>query len=363
MRIEGSVSAIPKIAAFLLEPRKTPQVDYLRDLAEAVGDVLGADAHAEILARAHGANPERLVAFQICAAEAAVVAGDVERARTLATEAAKFHLSAVEVMRLHACGVSTSELVAQLPDERSVADAVLAQKHSADTDAVATLRAAVLVWHEAGVDLAALRKRFAGSGWYRRWLRFVVDSATAETSGDVLAALEEVARDTAPFVGEPRACDLYEIHSQTRSSFAAAFAALDHGDIQAGLDAILRVSHGTTTYLQRSPSGPLTVWAVLEVLLPHASRIPREVVGKWIETRWRSEYYELHAEVMLGLARIHKAAEDHAAAEEAWRRAGMFLSGYGMRKDVTLFGAIEGLDPQPQSCAMRSSNGSNAFGP
>jgi hypothetical protein len=107
---------------------------------------------------------------------------------------------------------------------------------------------------------------------------------------------------------------------------------------------LLEIAAGTTVYLQGSAMGPFTLWQALELVLgyPQPSLIDR-VEGELAE-RWQSEFYEVHAETSLLMARWSFRAGRFTRAEEYWREAGRYLAGYGYRKDVTVFGLIEGLD-------------------
>ena len=108
---------------------------------------------------------------------------------------------------------------------------------------------------------------------------------------------------------------------------------------------LLRIARGTTTYFQRSPNGPLTLWALLEVLQPYAPLLPLDVLRAEPDRAWRSEYYDFHSETTLLLGRIEQRAGAAVEASEALRAASRFLASYGMHKDVTVFGLIEALEP------------------
>ena len=72
------------------------------------------------------------------------------------------------------------------------------------------------------------RERIAGDGWYRCWLRFILGLATADAgrrngrTEKLDDAFAELTRDTHPFVGKPRACDLYRIRSVIAETLAWA---------------------------------------------------------------------------------------------------------------------------------------------
>jgi hypothetical protein len=68
------------------------------------------------------------------------------------------------------------------------------------------------------IGLTTAEALIDGEGWYRCWLRFAIRLCAAEaapgdqTSRLALEALELLTEDVRPFVGDPRACDLYRLH-------------------------------------------------------------------------------------------------------------------------------------------------------
>lgn len=109
------------------------------------------------------------------------------------------------------------------------------------------------------------RLSLEGDGWYRCWLRFVLAVALAEAAAvkdesyDILAAFEELTKDTRPFVGSPRACDLYSIHPIIKASLVRALKLLKtREEWEKALSIISMVRNDTTTYLDRDENSPLS---------------------------------------------------------------------------------------------------------
>lgn len=127
-------------------------------------------------------------------------------------------------------------------------------------------------------ELESVSRRIIGVGWYRAWLLFVLSLAQAEAQfatdhvgaqARILRAFGELASDTRPFVGTPRACDLYRIHGVIHETMSRGLRLLrDEAAWDEALGNLEKISRGATTYLQRSPSGPLTPEALVEVLMP-----------------------------------------------------------------------------------------------
>jgi hypothetical protein len=162
---------------------------------------------------------------------------------------------------------------------------------------------------------------------------------------DLVAALEELSEYDEPFTGRPRACDLYRIHEITVESFCRAAALIADADWPNALNHLLAISAHTTTSLQNNPSGPLTVWALLHLLLPHAERVPLDAVHRELEWTWRNNFYEFHAEASLAVGRLDRRAGRHERADTSLAAAGRYLAAYGFHKDVTVFGLVEALEP------------------
>uniref|UniRef100_UPI001F1EFD73 hypothetical protein n=1 Tax=Vibrio cholerae TaxID=666 RepID=UPI001F1EFD73 len=77
-------------------------------------------------------------------------------------------------------------------------------------------------------------------------------AAVNNESYDILAAFEELTKDTRPFVGSPRACDLYSIHPIIKASLVRALKHLKtREEWEKALSIISMVRNDTTTYLDR----------------------------------------------------------------------------------------------------------------
>ncbi|MCY4615384.1 MAG: ATP-binding protein [Chloroflexi bacterium] len=212
-----------------------------------------------------------------------------------------------------------------------------------------------LVKSAAFVEPALLRSvdaELLGEGWYRDWLRFVVELARVRSEGgNALPHLIELSRDTDPFKGTPRACDLYGIWSLIHDSLAEALGALDDDQWPTALEALSKISSGTTTMLPGETGGPLTTDALLKLLVNCATSGKQKQAALELASRLVSdgsglvsELYSRHASHELWLTRLQHAAHDEESASTSWRRAAEYLAGYGWRRDTTIF---ELLDPLP----------------
>ena len=198
------------------------------------------------------------------------------------------------------------------------------------------------------------RERIAGNGWYRCWLGFVLGLATADAgrrdgrTERLDEAFGELTRDTSPFAGKPRACDLYRIWGVIAETLSWALSLTQTDDEWTlALGAITRTSHDTKSRLDREDAGPIPIGTLLDVLMPYAadpvaSPLVRGIFEQELESRNRNDtYYGTHAEFEMRLARVRHRTGDAGGARDAWLRSAVFLTAYGFHKDITIFDSIE----------------------
>ncbi|ECG8596201.1 ATP-binding protein [Salmonella enterica subsp. salamae] len=197
------------------------------------------------------------------------------------------------------------------------------------------------------------RLSLEGDGWYRCWLRFVLAVALAEAAAvkdesyDILAAFEELTKDTRPFVGSPRACDLYLIHPIIKASLVRALKLLKtREEWEKALSIISMVRNDTTTYLDRDENSPLSGDVLYSFFLAHTVKPEiADLIIKKLEDELESmeangTYYSVHALERMKLAQLY-AKTSPLEAIKHWQQAIVFLLSYGFRKDITLFDIIE----------------------
>lgn len=200
--------------------------------------------------------------------------------------------------------------------------------------------------------LVAEEIRTRGEGWYRNWLAFVIElarierravRAPADAADAVVDAFRALASDVHPFKGSPRACDLYYGHGAIQESFRGALGLLQTPDQWRRVITLLkRISSGTTTLLQQSKSGPLTPYALVDLVAPYAKRkdlqfLIRREIEPLVEKQHRSGLYNEIASDEMALASLLITMGDRMAALEHWKTACLHLCAYGMRKDITIY--------------------------
>ncbi|WP_413662104.1 hypothetical protein ACG1BZ_12565 [Microbulbifer sp. CNSA002] len=198
--------------------------------------------------------------------------------------------------------------------------------------------------------------RLQGEGWYRCWLRYVLALAQAEASEnlgipiDIKSVFSLLTEDVRPFVGEPRACDLYRLHGLIEETLASGLTLVaSQSDWDFVINSILTVSSETGTRIDREDGGPVPIGTIIDLLVPYASS---EIVGQKIHEVIEGQvkasdsmgtYYSTHAEHTMRLASVQMAMGHIDAAKESWRLVGVYLAAYGWRKDITLFDIIESV--------------------
>lgn len=205
--------------------------------------------------------------------------------------------------------------------------------------------------------LNEMMSQIKGISWYKNWLRFVIDLVRAEekfptnptiAENTIISSLQNLASDVMPFKGKPRACDLYYIEGIIHETLSRALNLIK---LQANWSVALKclniICQGTTTYLQNSPTGPLTPLKFIEILSPFAKieNIQEEIVQTAIQqfdrVRSRGELYDTIADMALTLAKVIGTTGNIELAKQFWQQAAVHLCAYGFRKDLTLLELIE----------------------
>ncbi len=203
------------------------------------------------------------------------------------------------------------------------------------------------------LSLDAAEAIIAGDGWHKCWLRYSISLTRAEamdTSKQSLAEIsfQHLTGDLRPLVGQPRACDLYEIHTAIESTIRRGVELVDGDLLDRTLRLLFRVSNAITTTLRGSMGGPLPPRLVAQLASESDSSvgkgIARDILQEAITDHSSGRYYADIAEMHLRHARLALTCGDREEARRAWRVACELLTAYGFRKDITVF---EVLDPLP----------------
>jgi hypothetical protein len=204
--------------------------------------------------------------------------------------------------------------------------------------------------------------QLVGVGFYRAWLRYAVATigiadvvvagvTTAEAASTaVLVGLADLAAEAHPFTGEPRACDLYSIHSLVHEVVENSLIVVQPSDLDPVLAHLVAIGDATTTTTNFGlpENGPLATNDLLEILsrvFDHIGVGAIHALMKVIRDRRRdtNTQYSVTADFELATARICFAAGARDEADECWRRACLLLASYGGHKDPTISEIVDSV--------------------
>lgn len=197
-------------------------------------------------------------------------------------------------------------------------------------------------------------------GWYRAWIRFLFELSLLEASSEDAAkkahqleiALTELNKHNHPFVGKPRAMDLYGIREESTDSFRRTLElAANFGNYQEIISLISAISRRTTFYLQGSSDGPISGETFNSLLKDVYAELPigkRKIVLKLLRQNvlgraGTSQYYDSSAFEYLKLGSVLALAGNKTEAKKRLFEGCVHLTAYGHRKDVTLYEIIDSI--------------------
>ena len=193
-----------------------------------------------------------------------------------------------------------------------------------------------------------------GPGWFTCWLRFTISLVIAEAASPEeqsrcsLEALRILTEVEDPFLGKPRACDLYYIHDLIEETIWRAVHLLDDSDWAEALKVLKCVSDAVSTTIRGELGGPLPpdrlLDLVVETATPKRRNAARCFVGEIMKNDGGGRFYSDLAIYRLVAARLELNAGDPIASARYWIEACRLLIAYGWRRDITIY---ELLDPLP----------------
>ncbi|MDD9981350.1 MAG: hypothetical protein OXU81_08350 [Gammaproteobacteria bacterium] len=202
--------------------------------------------------------------------------------------------------------------------------------------------------------LTAVEALIDGPGWYACWLRFVVRLSIAESesvekqSKGSLRAIRILAEVDNPFLGDPRACDLYPIHGLIGQTLWRAVGLLSDGEWKVGLEVLDRVSNATSTTISGELGGPLPRDLFLDLVVGTANATRHGVAEGFVEDEIKNgghgRFYEDLARFRLAAARLALRGGDQDGARRRWSQACELLTAYGWRKDITVQELLQPLE-------------------
>jgi len=248
-------------------------------------------------------------------------------------------------------------------DLDSLTEAVLEKGVEFDPGRVTRWLTEIALSAAVGSDDALRRaeRRILPDTWYHKWLLFCLTlGRTGNQTEALLTSLRSLSDNTEVFKGEPRACDLLQLHGEIRSSFGDLLSRLDQDQWLQAFEALANICRRTTTYLRGSRCGPLTLDALLDLCHSTADTPQKRAAaarfGASLLTAGEcaAEFYDTHAGDSLLLTRIHLASGEQTLAAGAWEDACRYLTGYGWRKDITVYEVLDSLPDLGQADPIRA---------
>ena len=200
--------------------------------------------------------------------------------------------------------------------------------------------------------LNAAEAALQGPGWYTCWLRFTISLLIAEAaspnerSRSGLEAIRILTEVEDPFLGAPRACDLYHIHSLIDETIRRAVHLLDDSDWAEALGVLSSVSDAIAATIHGELGGPFPPDRLLDLIVetatPTRRTAARRLVSEIVGNGGNGRFYSDLAEYGLVAARFELNAGDLNASRDYWTEACRLLIAYGWRRDNTIY---ELLDP------------------
>jgi hypothetical protein len=359
-RLGGGWRLLRRFYHHLLASVNEPRLFFIRKISMRFARMGYIDVMRKLAARFDGEDSSILAfAIRLGVADDYVKSGDVESARAIAEKALQGASSPSLAVMCMEFGVIPESPASYAIAPDSIDIAVGSSGRYPEVANIHTWISSIkLLAHTGDSDIIIEREesRVQGEGWYRCWLRYVLALSKAEAANksglpfDVNAVFSVLAEDVRPFVGEPRACDLYRLHGVIEETLYLGLSLIrtryewDHA-----LEIIQKVSRETGTHIDREDGGPVSIGTVINLLLPYASSdVAGGKIFSVIEEQVRASdsmgtYYSTHAEHTMRLASVQMAFGHVKEAQESWRTVGVYLAGYGWRKDVTLFDIIESI--------------------
>ena len=327
------------------------------DIVEALLDTLGLSAVTRLVEELDCPGPVCLaLAEAIAAGRASASDGD---ALCWARRAASSGVPAGTALQLIALGVDVADSVSEPVQEarqrlQHLTQQVQDRSVQSHPERVGEwIDACTIAMRNDPLGLTTAEAMLSGPGWYTCWLRFTIALLYAEAestdrrSRASLDALRILAEIKNPFLGEPRACDLYRLNGLIEQSIHRAISLLDDHDWKASLRLLDLVSSNISTSLFGALGGPLPSNSLLHVIVetatPERHSAAQAMVNTEIERGSAGRYYSDLAEYQLLAARLALKSDVRIDAERHWREANRLLVAYGVHKDATIYGLLESL--------------------
>jgi hypothetical protein len=334
-------------------------VNYLRKIISQASRVFGGDIISEVIEEATGITQERKAISYLALAQQLKEFGHAMGFQSIELKLIELCSDQRFSQELLLLGLDLKKFSLKGSDITQFDIGLRGALHSIDAVSFENwLNAIIVASFQKPQELEAYLSTISQNSWYRCWLHFVgrlflaiLDpSSNEETRADkILNDLSSLSRFDQPFAGEPRACDLYNIHKFILWSFKLALLNLQAtGVVTRAIELLILISRHSTTYLQKSPVGPLVHSALIDLSLEtieNRSLIIEvsPLLSSLISESESAEYYDTLAEHQFSLARLRFSCGEVESALEAYKKGCFYLTCYGQRKDHTIYELLDSM--------------------
>ncbi|QDV56411.1 NACHT domain protein [Rosistilla oblonga] len=355
-RLGNAEDLIPRVLSWLTKAEKLPKTLTLPILARAVR-TFGVE-RLQTSAADVSNRTQHLVLLSI--AQHYKSLGNPEEAARFANEAIKLADDEVDVLDCIELGAAPkAESISTVADIVGDLTEKVVTSTYPDQGLVGTWLRSVRLCSWVDVSrLEKLRSDVVVDGWFRGWVRFALSVSVAATKhrqdaesseAAVLTALEDLASESNPFLGEPRACDLYSITEEIDALWRLTVDLFTtEENLARAICLLCEISDNTTTYMQGSPNGPLTMDQLAELCEPVLEMglgdVALEAIRKQVD-RTEGGLYDVQARLELRLARAYATAGRRDEALKRLSKACQCMCAYGFRKDITIYELINSIPP------------------
>lgn len=364
-RTDSAARVLNSVLKFLLTGR--PSRKYLRGILHRLSKVRGRGALLWLAYRLPSAN--RLLTFEISLAIASTYPRGSNARRFYSNAALYFSNCVEQSSEAVTCG-ATRIRWAKVKTISELVSSLNSPNHKLDPKFVREFRMSVGVIAQIYPNqLLKNRRRLTADGWYRAWMRYLMDLSLAielaktsprKAERMILLALYELSRFDKPSAGPVRTFDLYPIRLVINQSLVDTFALLrSNRAFNYCFRLLEKMMRSLTGWAWSVPAGPFTLSDIVDSILLAArrARLPSKVLDRISELISKGDshgyFYQEQAEISMKLTVACAIQGERIRALKHWEAACSFLCGYGQRKDRTIFEIIEGFPACDESTSLQ----------
>ncbi|MFH0974951.1 MAG: ATP-binding protein [Spirochaetota bacterium] len=194
---------------------------------------------------------------------------------------------------------------------------------------------------------------FSGINWFYNWLIYYIKiqqikSSQIINSDKLRSAFDFLAYKTEPFEGKPRTCDLYSLNTFIYNSLNDGLSLIkDKNDWEYILKILEKVSTETTTYLSKSPGGPIATYNFFKLLVESINEYNATIVNKILEKQYEDkksdQFHAYLSEYCFQLVKTFAFINNIEKSDFYFKLGVDYLVGYTWRRDLTIEDLTESI--------------------